>query len=80
VLKIDQFGQMRREISGYHQVKDFFGKHVPTFSHPVSLGDSVGVAMEFAAMEGRPETLQESFERAEDEESGPVREDPRPAR
>ncbi|MHC4079779.1 MAG: NUDIX domain-containing protein [Planctomycetota bacterium] len=69
VLKIDQFGQMRREISGYHQVKDFFGKHVPTFSHPVSLGDSVGVAMEFAAMEGRPETLQESFERAEDEES-----------
>ncbi|MHC5023931.1 MAG: phosphotransferase [Planctomycetota bacterium] len=69
VLKIDQFGQMRREISGYHQVKDFFGKHVPTFSHPVSLGDSVGVAMEFAAMEGRPETLQDSFESAEDEES-----------
>jgi ADP-ribose pyrophosphatase len=69
VLKIDKFGQMRREISGYHQVKDFFGKHVPTFSHPVSLGDSVGVAMEFAAMEGRPETLQGSFERAEDEES-----------
>ena len=69
VLKIDQFRQMRREIGGYHQVKDFFGKHVPTFSHPVSLGDSVGVAMEFAAMEGRPETLQDSFERAEDEES-----------
>ncbi|MHC5027425.1 MAG: phosphotransferase [Planctomycetota bacterium] len=69
VLKIDEFPQMRREISGYHQVKDFFGKHVPTFSHPVSLGDSVGVAMEFAAMEGRPETLQDSFESAEDEAS-----------
>ncbi|MHC5048585.1 MAG: NUDIX domain-containing protein, partial [Planctomycetota bacterium] len=69
VLKIDRFPQMRREISGYHQVKDFFGKHVPTFSHPVSLGDSVGVAMEFAAMEGRPETLQDSFESAEDEAS-----------
>jgi ADP-ribose pyrophosphatase len=69
VLKIDQFAQMRREIGGYHQVKDFFGKHVPTFSHPVALGDSVGVAMEFAAMEGRPETLQDSFEEAEDEAS-----------
>jgi ADP-ribose pyrophosphatase len=69
VLKIDRFPQMRREISGYHQVKDFFGKHVPTFSHPVALGESVGVAMEFAAMEGRPETLQDSFEATEDERS-----------
>jgi ADP-ribose pyrophosphatase len=67
VLKIDRFAQMRREISGYHQVKDFFGKHVPTFSHPVLLGESVGVAMEFAAMDGRPETLQDTFEAAEHE-------------
>jgi ADP-ribose pyrophosphatase len=69
VLKIDQFAQMRRELDGYHQVKDFFGKNVPTFSHPVAQGDSVGVAMEFAAMEGQPETLQGSFEAAEDAES-----------
>jgi ADP-ribose pyrophosphatase len=69
VLKIDRFLQMRKEISGYHQVKDFFGKSVPTFSHPVALGESVGVAMEFASMEGRPETLQDSYESAEDEES-----------
>ncbi|MFT5424649.1 MAG: ADP-ribose pyrophosphatase [Phycisphaerales bacterium] len=69
VLKIDEFTQMRREINGYHLVKDLLGKNVPAFSHPVSIGDSVGVAMEFAAMEGRPETLQETFENAEDDES-----------
>lgn len=69
VVKIDEFGQMRREIEGYHQVKDFFGKHVPTFGYPVSERESLGVGMELAAMEGRPTTLQDHFERAEDEAS-----------
>jgi ADP-ribose pyrophosphatase len=67
VLKMDQFAQMRREIDGYHQVKDLLGKHVPTFDYPVALGESIGVAMEFAAMEGNPTTLQDTFEVARDE-------------
>jgi ADP-ribose pyrophosphatase len=69
VLKIDSFLQMRREIDGYYQVKDFLGKHVPTFGYPVALGDAIGVGMELAAMEGQPETLQDSFEAAEGEET-----------
>ncbi len=68
VLKIDRFAQMRREIEGYQQVFDFFGKHVPTFGNPVAVGDYIGIAMELAAMEGRPETIQDSFERADGEE------------
>jgi ADP-ribose pyrophosphatase len=67
VLKIDAFTQMRRELDGYHQVKDFFGKNVPTFGYPVTHGDYLGVGMELAAMEGRPATLQDTFEEAEDE-------------
>ena len=39
VLKVDDITQMRRELDGYHQVKDFFGKHVPTFGYPVIQGD-----------------------------------------
>lgn len=69
VLKIDRFSQMRREIDGYHQVKDFLGKHVPKFDYPVSLGESVGVSMEFASMEGDPATLQDTFEAARTEQS-----------
>ena len=69
VLKIDRFAQMRRELEGYQQVFDFFGKHVPTFSNPVAVGDYIGIAMELAAMEGRPETIQDSFERADGEEA-----------
>jgi ADP-ribose pyrophosphatase len=69
VLKIDRFDQMRRELEGYYLVKDFFGKHVPTFGLPVVEGESIGVAMELAAMEGRPETLQDGFEEAEGEEA-----------
>ncbi len=69
VLKIDGFRQMRRELDGYHQVKDFFGKHVPTFGYPVGDSEALGVGMELAAMEGRPETLQEAFEEAEGEAS-----------
>lgn len=69
VIKVDDFSQMRRELDGYYQVKDFFGKHVPTFGVPVARGDSIGVAMELAAMEGRPETLQDSFENAEGDRS-----------
>ena len=68
VVKIDAFAQMRRELDGYHQVKDFLGKHVPTFGYPVRHGDSLGVGMELAAMEGRPATLQDTFEEAETEE------------
>jgi ADP-ribose pyrophosphatase len=69
VVKIDEFGQMRRELDGYHQVKDFFGKHVPTFGYPITVDGSMGVGMELAAMEGRPTTLQELFESAEDDAS-----------
>ena len=68
VLKIDRSAQMRRELEGYQQVFDFFGKHVPTFGNPVAVGDYIGIAMELAAMEGRPETLQDSFERADGEQ------------
>jgi ADP-ribose pyrophosphatase len=69
VVKIDSFEQMRRELNGYHQVKDFFGKHVPTFGYPVARGESIGVGMDLAAMEGRPETLQDTFEDAEGEDA-----------
>ena len=31
VLKVDDFAQMRRELDGYHQVKDFFGQERPHF-------------------------------------------------
>jgi ADP-ribose pyrophosphatase len=67
VLKIDAFDQMRRELRGYHQVKDFLGKHVPAFGYPVAQGQSMGVGMELAAMEGNPETLQDTFEAADGE-------------
>jgi ADP-ribose pyrophosphatase len=69
VIKIDAFAQMRRELNGYHQVKDFFGKHVPTFGYPVWREESIGVGMDLAAMEGRPQTLQDTFERADGEDS-----------
>jgi ADP-ribose pyrophosphatase len=69
VIKIDSIGQMRREIDGYHRVKDFCGKHVPTFGYPVALGDLIGVGMELAAMEGHPETLQDHFEAVDTEDS-----------
>jgi ADP-ribose pyrophosphatase len=68
VVKIDDFAQMRRELEGYYQVKDFFGKHVPTFGYPVAKADSIGVGMDLAAMEGRPGTLQDNFEEIEAEE------------
>jgi ADP-ribose pyrophosphatase len=69
VVKIDDFTQMRRELEGYYQVKDFFGKHVPTFGYPVTEADSIGVGMDLAAMEGHPRTLQDNFEEAEAEEN-----------
>ena len=67
VIKIDHFDQMRRELDGYHRVKDFVGKHVPTFGYPVAVVDMIGVGMELAAMEGLPDTLQDDFEKATDE-------------
>ncbi len=69
VIKIDDFAQMRRELDGYHQVKDFFGKHVPTFGYPVTQEALLGVGMELAAMEGAPQTLQDTFEEAESEQA-----------
>ena len=69
VLKVDGFAQMRRELDGYYQVKDLFGKHVPTFGYPVEVGDFIGVGMELAAMEGSPRTLQETFEDSDSDES-----------
>jgi ADP-ribose pyrophosphatase len=68
VLKVDGFAQMRRELEGYHRVKDFLGKHVPTFGYPVAEQDALGVSMELAAMEGNPQTLQDTFEEAENDE------------
>ncbi len=68
VLKIDHFPIMRRELEGYQQVFDYFGKHIPTFGNPVSIGDFIGIGMELATMEGNPETLQDSFELAQGEE------------
>ena len=68
VLKIDDFRQMRRELAGYYMIKDFLGKNVPTFGYPVSAGNLLGVGMEIAAKDGTPETLQDTFQRAEDEE------------
>jgi ADP-ribose pyrophosphatase len=68
VLKIDHFKIMRRELEGYQQVFDYFGKHIPTFSNPVSIGDFIGIGMELATMEGNPETLQDSFELAQSED------------
>jgi ADP-ribose pyrophosphatase len=68
VLKIDHFKIMRRELEGYQQVFDYFGKHIPTFSNPVSIGDFIGIGMELATMEGNPETLQDSFEVAQRED------------
>ncbi len=67
VIKIDAFAQMRRELDGYHQVKDLFGKHVPTFGYPVRQGSLLGVGMELAAMKGDPTTLQDDFEKADSE-------------
>ena len=69
VLKIDVFRQMRKELAGYYTIKDFLGKNVPTFGYPVSVGDWLGVGMELAAKDGTPETLQDTFQNAEDEEA-----------
>ncbi len=69
VIKVDQHAQMRLELDGYNKVKDLLGMNVPSFNPPVSFGDSTGVSMELAAMEGKPQTLQESFENAMDGES-----------
>ena len=65
VLKIDNYGQMRREIDGYHEVRDLLGKHIPNFGYTVSVGEDIGVGMELATMDGKPETLQDSFETAD---------------
>jgi ADP-ribose pyrophosphatase len=67
VIKVDRYAQMRREIDGYHLVKDFLGKHVPTFDYPVAQDDLLGVGMELAAMEGEPTSLQDCFEAIESE-------------
>jgi ADP-ribose pyrophosphatase len=64
VVKIDGIEQMRRELDGYHQVKDLLGKHVPAFGYPVRGDGMLGVGMELAAMDGSPQTLQETYEAA----------------
>jgi len=61
VIKIDGHAQMRKELDGYYRVKDFLGKHVPSFGLPLTLASYIGVAMELAAMDGRPETLEDTF-------------------
>lgn len=67
IVKIDSHEQMHRELMGYYLVKDFLGKHVPTFSTPVTEGESTGVKMELASMQGSPETFQSIFEGIDDE-------------
>jgi ADP-ribose pyrophosphatase len=69
VIKVDHFRQMRKEIDGYRMVKDLLGKHVPSFDWPVALGESLGVGMDLAAMEGAPESLQDTFEQSESDEA-----------
>jgi ADP-ribose diphosphatase len=67
VMKIDSFSAIRKELKGYERVKDLLGKHVPSFSSPVSFGEFTGIGMELATMEGRPTTLQDHFEAATDD-------------
>jgi len=69
VLKIDNFKQMGREITGYFEVKDFLGKHIPNFGYPITVGEDTGVGMELATMDGQPETLQDAFVNADVESS-----------
>lgn len=64
VLKIDTHIPIKKELDGYQLVKDLLGKHVPTFSSPVTSRDYAGISMELASMEGRPLTLQDYFESA----------------
>jgi hypothetical protein len=63
VIKIDNHNPIRNEIRGYNLVKDFLGKHIPTFTFPVSRGPMSGIGMELATMEGAPNTLQDFFEK-----------------
>jgi len=67
VIKIDYHTPIRKEIAGYNLVKNFLGKHIPTFTFPVSVGQYSGIGMELASMEGSPLTLQSFFERGEDD-------------
>jgi ADP-ribose pyrophosphatase len=60
---------MDREISGYFEVKDFLGKHIPNFGYPITVGEDTGVGMELATMDGQPETLQDAFVAADVETS-----------
>lgn len=62
VIKIDNHHPIQLEIKGYNLVKDLLGKHIPTFTFPVSVGQFTGIGMELAAMEGMPNTLQDFFE------------------
>jgi ADP-ribose pyrophosphatase len=66
VIKIDNFEQMQRELDGYYRIRDFIGKHVPTFGYPIVVGKATGVGMELAATEGLPDTLQDHFDSGAD--------------
>jgi hypothetical protein len=68
VIKIDSHLPILKEIKGYNRVKDLLGIHVPTLSPPVTFGESAGIGMELATMEGQPNTLQDYFERASNDE------------
>ncbi len=67
VLKIDTHGPIKKELDGYQLVKDLLGKHIPTFSSPVSVGKFSGISMELASMEGKPMTLQDYYEEAKND-------------
>lgn len=66
ILKIDKHFQIQKEVAGYNLVKDFLGKHVPSFSLTVFYGEFAGIKMELASMIGKPETLQAIFEESDD--------------
>jgi ADP-ribose pyrophosphatase len=67
VIKIDTHYPIQLEVKGYNLVKDFLGKHIPTFTLPVIKGQYSGIGMELASMEGSPVTLQDHFEKAYDD-------------
>jgi hypothetical protein len=67
VIKIDQHWAIQKELDGFESARDLLGKHIPTLSPPISKGEQTGISMELASMEGRPETLQDYYESANDD-------------
>jgi nicotinamidase-related amidase len=69
VIKMDKHVRIKREVDGYHKVKELLAMNVPAFSSPVSRGSYTGIKIDLAAIKGNPKTLQSIFE-ADDAELG----------